>query len=392
LRSRLLLALAILVLILLAYPIPAQAARTWLIYDNGWTPTTSAGIAPTGPTAGYLSAVLFSLPGGWSGAKVLIARYWIYDTAKNCLPAECALLPPVFFGARVYDANLKEIGTANATIATPIRGPGGWFDVDLSGQNIIVTGNFYVGIEWTQLQEKLAPIEPSIGYEWAEPSYHRSYSGFVDPQGKVNFSTNATESTNLMIRVEVEPYNPPATGDFAISVLANSLTVNKTDTWGVIVEVHAIASWAWGVTLNVTGLPENVTGRFAPPVVEPPPGGIAISVMMISVGAEALSGTYQVTIAATALNATVTRSVPFTLIILPTTSSIAGSNLGLAFAFMAIGLGVAAAGAGVAVAISRGSEVFEFGGYYYCKKHRVPLPYVERGLWCPVEQRRLRTG
>jgi hypothetical protein len=37
------------------------------------------------------------------------------------------------------------------------------------------------------------------------------------------------------------------------------------------------------------------------------------------------------------------------------------------------------------------SEVFVYGGYYYCKKHRSPLQYVEGRLWCPVEQRYLRT-
>jgi hypothetical protein len=37
------------------------------------------------------------------------------------------------------------------------------------------------------------------------------------------------------------------------------------------------------------------------------------------------------------------------------------------------------------------SEVFVYGGYYYCKQHRSPLQYVEGRLWCPVEQRYLRT-
>src|SRR4030042_3607815 len=37
------------------------------------------------------------------------------------------------------------------------------------------------------------------------------------------------------------------------------------------------------------------------------------------------------------------------------------------------------------------SEVFVYGGYYYCKKDRGPLQYVEGRLWCPIEQRYLRT-
>ena len=181
------------------------------------------------------------------------------------------------------------------------------------------------------------------------------------------------------------------TGDFVISV-PNSLTANRTETYGVLVEVYGIGSWRWGIALNVTGLPEHVTGMFTPPVVEPPLGGSVISVMMISVGADAISGTYQLTIVATVVNATVTRWVPFTLIILPTIASVAGPNVGLAFAFMGIGVGVAAAGVGVAFALSgqRGSEVIVYGGYYCCRKHRVPLWYMHGRLWCPIEQKHLR--
>lgn len=39
---------------------------------------------------------------------------------------------------------------------------------------------------------------------------------------------------------------------------------------------------------------------------------------------------------------------------------------------------------------SRSSEIFVYGGYYYCRKHRSPLQYVEGMLWCPVEQRYLQ--
>jgi parallel beta-helix repeat protein len=70
------------------------------------------------------------------------------------------------------------------------------------------------------------------------------------------------------------------------------------------------------------------------------------------------------------------------------------TSYGLAFAVMGIGVGVAAAGVGVAVAMSRrgGSEVLSYGGYYYCRRHRVPVWFVNGGLWCPIEQRHLRTG
>jgi hypothetical protein len=68
------------------------------------------------------------------------------------------------------------------------------------------------------------------------------------------------------------------------------------------------------------------------------------------------------------------------------------SGTGWAFAVVGIGSGVACAGAAVAVASSGRSysEVFAYEGYYYCRKHRVPVWQVQGWLWCPVERRYLR--
>jgi hypothetical protein len=67
-------------------------------------------------------------------------------------------------------------------------------------------------------------------------------------------------------------------------------------------------------------------------------------------------------------------------------------GMGFAFAFIGIGAGAAAVGVGVAVAASGplGSGLYTYGGYYYCRKHRVPVWIVEGQLWCPVERRFLR--
>lgn len=63
-----------------------------------------------------------------------------------------------------------------------------------------------------------------------------------------------------------------------------------------------------------------------------------------------------------------------------------GTNVGLAFVVIAVGVGVAAAGVGVAGAVlSRsGSEVFAYGGWYFRRKHRIPLWYLNGRLWCPL--------
>jgi hypothetical protein len=74
-----------------------------------------------------------------------------------------------------------------------------------------------------------------------------------------------------------------------------------------------------------------------------------------------------------------------------TTKATASPGVGFAFAVIAIGAGIASAGGGLAVAATGQprSEVFTYGGYYYCRKHRVPLWYIHGSLWCPVEQRYL---
>jgi uncharacterized membrane protein (UPF0127 family) len=68
------------------------------------------------------------------------------------------------------------------------------------------------------------------------------------------------------------------------------------------------------------------------------------------------------------------------------------SNIGFAFVVIAIAAGAASAAGGLAVAMTGRpySEMFTYGGYYYCRRHRVLVWYVQGWLWCPVERRFLR--
>jgi hypothetical protein len=74
-----------------------------------------------------------------------------------------------------------------------------------------------------------------------------------------------------------------------------------------------------------------------------------------------------------------------------TTAAASSSDMGWAFALIGVGIGVAVAGGGVAAALSGQGypEVFVYGGYYYCGKHRVPLYSVSGCLWCPRDRRYL---
>lgn len=81
-------------------------------------------------------------------------------------------------------------------------------------------------------------------------------------------------------------------------------------------------------------------------------------------------------------------------IVSPEISQPSPSPAGFGFAVIGIGAGISAVGAVVAFAASGRSaphsEVFAYGGSYYCRKHRVPVLYFQGWLWCPVERRYLR--
>jgi len=74
------------------------------------------------------------------------------------------------------------------------------------------------------------------------------------------------------------------------------------------------------------------------------------------------------------------------------TGTVQTFGMGFAFAVIGIGAGAAALGVGVAMAASGplGSGLYTYGGYYYCRKHNVPVWWVQGRLWCPVEGRFLK--
>jgi len=104
---------------------------------------------------------------------------------------------------------------------------------------------------------------------------------------------------------------PPA--NFQVSVSPTSLTINTTESKTAIVTVTSIGTFNQNVTLSVTGLPAHVTVTLTPPAPKPSPGSTANSIMRIDVGADAINGTYPLTIVGS--NGTAIRSTPFTLII-----------------------------------------------------------------------------
>ncbi|MEM3730379.1 MAG: carboxypeptidase-like regulatory domain-containing protein [Candidatus Bathyarchaeia archaeon] len=107
-------------------------------------------------------AVKFSLPYGWLEAKLLTARYYIFAGATS-------------FKAHVYGSD----GATELTSSLHVTPQGnGWFDVDLTGFNIVVTSDFYVTIEYeTDYNPKLgsdaSPPIDGFSYEGTPGSWHQ---------------------------------------------------------------------------------------------------------------------------------------------------------------------------------------------------------------------------
>jgi PKD repeat protein len=141
-----------------------------LKYDGG---TPNFGANPTSSGLAYLINI-YSLPAGWQSAKIVTVRYYIYAN-------------PAKFKVHIFDSN-------RADLITPVEvtpQSTGWFDVDLSAWNIVVSGDFYVAIEYAM------PGGPDIGShyppEWGQ---YRStsptwYGSGPSGQGWVNVLENA---------------------------------------------------------------------------------------------------------------------------------------------------------------------------------------------------------
>jgi hypothetical protein len=189
----------------------AYAATVELFYDDGSTTTGFAG----GP--GYYLAVKFSLPSGWNDAKLITARYYILG-----------LSAPTDFNVHIFgsDGSTRLLGPLTVT-ATTLQT---WLDVDLSSYNIIVSGDFYVAMEFITRA-------PTIGLDFSDPD-GRSYENNPD-------DWHQTTSLDIMIRAVVEQYATPVGGIYAPNDKLSILTpyIALVGLIGAISAIFAIRRW-----------------------------------------------------------------------------------------------------------------------------------------------------
>jgi len=184
-------------------PVQEAKASVELAYDDG---TAESGLTAEPPIE---HAVRFSLQPGWSSAKILIARYFIWSN-------------PDTFRLHIYGSGV----TDPALDVTPAGT--GWFDVDLSSYNIVVSGDFYISIEY------LSTIPP-IGRDITGPIDLRSYA--KEPPG---FLWEVTANTDLMIRAVVDPIAFAAVGGVVIPTNKLEILTPYLALAGLVIAVSAV--------------------------------------------------------------------------------------------------------------------------------------------------------
>jgi len=151
-------------------------AATELAYDDGSRESVDCVIP------GAYLAVLFSVPDGWSSARLLKARFYKGEYGGT-------------------DVKVHIFGSDGSTPLTPaftfdMTVDDAWNDVDLTAKNIVVTGSFYIAVQW------IYPASPWIGVDYSTTG--RSYwSDDVSPPSWHLLGND--ENVQLMIRAVIDP-------------------------------------------------------------------------------------------------------------------------------------------------------------------------------------------
>ena len=156
-------------------PVLSSNGAVEIAYDDGERDEWTTGVV------GYLHAVGFSLPVGWTDARLVTARYYLVGLGSK-------------FKVHVYDSDRITDLVAPFSVTNDVDGD--WFNVPL---NVEVHGDFYIAIEYEE------GWQPSIGIDGDAPIDEHSYNKPTSwPPGK--WATNW--NSDYMIRAVVEPMDP----------------------------------------------------------------------------------------------------------------------------------------------------------------------------------------
>lgn len=145
-----------------------------LAYDNG----ISTGDRGRGD--GCYIAVRFSLPPGLDRAKILTAKFYIEED-------------PDAFNLYIFDSDGSSV-LLGPLVVTPTIAD--WFNADLSSYNIMVTGDFYIAVQFMD-------NDLDIGMDYTDPD-GRSYDSTECDGAPGSWTLNRFDC-DYMIRATVDP-------------------------------------------------------------------------------------------------------------------------------------------------------------------------------------------
>jgi len=151
-------------------------AATELAYDDG-TPDDFNWCS-----IGVYLAVLFSLPDGWSSARLLEARFYKVEGGGT-------------------DVRIHIFGSDGSTPLTPaftfdMDVDNAWNDADLTAKNIVVTGDFYIAVQWMSYKD------PKLGEDHSTTGHSYASIDVSPPDWKLQGNA---ENVQYMIRAIIDP-------------------------------------------------------------------------------------------------------------------------------------------------------------------------------------------
>lgn len=190
----------------------------WLWYDDGSASTGG------GPPPGGQTAVKFSLPTGWTSARLFNA--WFYASGTFIL--------------HVYAAKGVTELTASGTTVTMTSEPStiSLAGMGIGGQDITVTGDFFISLEFTAIGfagEVASDSGPTQGH---------SYDSATTPPSFVLLTSRG----NYMIRAEVEQPMPPSgapVGGFIGPVNKLAIITPYVALFGLVATVAVVIVKPW---------------------------------------------------------------------------------------------------------------------------------------------------
>jgi hypothetical protein len=248
-------------------------------------------------------------------------------------------------------------------------------------------GNYSLAAKWTGAMTHYVSDLAVFAHvmdrttDWGEPTHHEDY------EGRMETRTDEPGETQIPVAFDgtlalISPYD-------AALALARDTTFDLSGAGHTAVWMDQHYNWTDPAFTGRANQSINLAVNYVAEAVHYVWTSVVVTTTTTQ---QATTSTTQLqtTTTSTTQHATTTATQLVETTQISQTPQTASVGVGFAFVTIALGAGAAAGAIGAAVAIPGQSEVLAYGGYYYCRKHRVPVWSYSGYLWCPVERRYLR--